>query len=489
MDIETTKDKINKIENRIGTMVDQKLKFTEASMEQIVVVAIINDCIDLIKDIQRNIYAFELSYKNNNNTVSFNPNYYFESIVLQDDMIWERLILLVGIIDQLDVSIIFKRKSIEYLYDLIKKNRTNSDDLIVNLRNIKGDYNSKRIKFKRNNNEHFISTHLDAQQIDVDIKDLIYVRNGQIKTNMDVCSHITNRANEVSMDELKKWIPSIKKRQDVYIQLIEKIITELHDKNVKCNFNCAELFIGENPICERNFVNEAALLEDKYKKLREDYRNVIYKINEFCIDIGDEASTIRNTLLIDGIFRAKEMIRSINLYLCCLNYDMHGRIMFSFPEEDFLKFINNDVITADCYYFHAVMKTYSVCEKIAKFILCKYDFDHKYTAIEDFKNTYIEDVIEKTNRMCISSKIIELFKKIMEGQVYSRYEKNRNLEYHCLRQEYLDVRRSYYIKLGKVYEVFVLLCKLYELFEILVNEEREILCERIQRRTEGELKK
>lgn len=158
-------------------------------------------------------------------------------------------------------------------------------------------------------------------------------------------------------------------------------------------------------------------------------------------------------------------------------------------QKKILKFINNDVITADCYYFHAVMKTYSVCEKIAKFILCKYDFDHKYTAIEDFKNTYIEDVIEKTNRMCISSKIIELFKKIMEGQVYSRYEKNRNLEYHCLRQEYLDVRRSYYIKLGKVYEVFVLLCKLYELFEILVNEEREILCERIQRRTEGELKK
>ena len=91
--------------------------------------------------------------------------------------------------------------------------------------------------------------------------------------------------------------------------------------------------------------------------------------------------------------------------------------------------------------------------------------------------------------MRINSKILELFKKIMEGQVYSRYEKNRNLEYHCLRQEYLYVQISVEIKLGKVYEVFVLLCELYELFEILVNEEREILCERIQRRTEGELKK
>lgn len=67
-------------------MVEQKLKFTEASIEQVAVVAIVNDCIDLMEDIQRNIYAFNLAYKNYNNTVSFNPNYYFENIILQDDM-------------------------------------------------------------------------------------------------------------------------------------------------------------------------------------------------------------------------------------------------------------------------------------------------------------------------------------------------------------------------------------------------------------------
>lgn len=33
--------------------------------------------------------------------------------------------------------------------------------------------------------------------------------------------------------------------------------------------------------------------------------------------------------------------------------------------------------------------------------------------IEDFKNVYIEDIIEKINKMSISSKTIELFKKIM----------------------------------------------------------------------------
>ncbi len=149
---------INRIEKKLGTLVEQKLKFTNASREQYVLVAIVNDCIDLMKDVQRNLYAFDVAYKNRNNTISFNPNYYFENIILQDDMIWERVIFLVGVIDQLDVSIIFKRKSIAPLYDLIKRHRTNTDVILGDLKMIKGNYNSKRIKWKRNDNEHFIST-------------------------------------------------------------------------------------------------------------------------------------------------------------------------------------------------------------------------------------------------------------------------------------------------------------------------------------------
>lgn len=482
MHIDDIKCKIDNIENKIGIMVEQKLKFNNASEEQFVVVAIVNDCIDLVEDIQRNIYAFDVAYKNYNNTVSFNPNYYFESIILQDDMIWERLIFLVGIIDQLDVSIIFKRKSIEQLYDLIKKHRTTTDDIINDLRSIKGDYNSKRIKWKRNNNEHFISTHLEAQEIDENIEDLVYISNDQIRMNMNICSHITNRLNEVAMDELNEWIQPIKKKQDIYIRLIEKIITELHDKNIGCYFNCIEKLECKTVTCKRNFVNDAALLENKYEQLREEYRSVINGINEFCIDLGDEASAIRNTLLIDAIFRAKEMIRSVNLYFCCLNYDIYKSILFEFPEEDFLKYINNEVITAECYCFHAVMKTYSVCEKVAKFMLCKYDFKHEYTSIENFKNMYIEDIIAKINEMHINSECIKVFKEIMGGQVYSHYEKVRNLEYHCLRQEYLYGPKNAEIKLGKMYEVFTLLNQLYELLKVLVDEEKEILSKRIRKR-------
>ena len=66
MNIKDVNDKIKNIENEIGAMVEQKLKFSDASMEQVVIVAIVNDSIE---DIQRNIYAFNLSYENYNNAV------------------------------------------------------------------------------------------------------------------------------------------------------------------------------------------------------------------------------------------------------------------------------------------------------------------------------------------------------------------------------------------------------------------------------------
>lgn len=54
--------------------------------------------------------------------------------------------------------------------------------------------------------------------------------------------------------------------------------------------------------------------------------------------MGDEASNIRNTLLIDAIFRAKEIVRSLNLYFCCLNYDMDKKYCLRFRKRILLSF-------------------------------------------------------------------------------------------------------------------------------------------------------
>lgn len=47
-------------------------------------------------------------------------------------MIWERIIFLVGVIDQLNVNVIFERKSVKTLYYMIKKKRSTNVIVIVN---------------------------------------------------------------------------------------------------------------------------------------------------------------------------------------------------------------------------------------------------------------------------------------------------------------------------------------------------------------------
>ena len=103
--------------------------------------------------------------------------------------------------------------------------------------------------------------------------------------------------------------------------------------------------------------------------------------------------------------------------------------------------------------------------------------------MNDLKNMYVEDIIAKIDEMHITSESIELFKRIMKGKVYSHYEKMRNLEYHCLRQQYLfESEQRIGIMLGEGYEVYLLLSELYLLLACLVDEEGRILSEQVRKK-------
>lgn len=54
--------------------------------ERIVAARIINDTVDLMKDIVRDMYMFRVSYDYYNNGVSFMPQYYFENMLWHADM-------------------------------------------------------------------------------------------------------------------------------------------------------------------------------------------------------------------------------------------------------------------------------------------------------------------------------------------------------------------------------------------------------------------
>lgn len=90
-------------------MINDKLAgFSDES--RVITTQIVNDTVDLIEDLVRDVYAFGIAFDNYDNGMSFMPQYYFENIVLHDDMIWERMIIVIALVYQIDFEVIFEKK-------------------------------------------------------------------------------------------------------------------------------------------------------------------------------------------------------------------------------------------------------------------------------------------------------------------------------------------------------------------------------------------
>lgn len=118
---------IGSIEKKFSDLINSKLAgFNDEN--RVITTQVINDAVDLIEDLVRDVYAFDMAFDNYNNGMSFMPQYYFENIVLHDDMIWERIIIIIAIAYQIDFEVIFDKRGIGYLYKIIKKDeRINGD--------------------------------------------------------------------------------------------------------------------------------------------------------------------------------------------------------------------------------------------------------------------------------------------------------------------------------------------------------------------------
>ena len=165
---------LDDIEKNFSELIENKLS-GYSCLDRAVTTQIINDAVDLIKDICRDIYMFDLSYDNYNNGISFMPQYYFENIVLHDDMLWERILIIIALAYQIDFQVIFKEKRINALFDIIKKNSNIESDIKKILKEINADYKMKDLKEIRNINEHYISTHLSENNKNkMNLKDIIF---------------------------------------------------------------------------------------------------------------------------------------------------------------------------------------------------------------------------------------------------------------------------------------------------------------------------
>lgn len=238
---------LDDIETTFSMLFDEKLAgFND--IERGIAARIIDDTVNLIKDVNRDVYMFGISYDNYNNGFSFMPQYYFENILLHDDMIWERIIIIIAIAYQIDFQIIFKKKSISHLYDIIKKD--NSIDIAIkkSLQEINADFKMREFKFNRNENEHYISTHLaENDKIKSKYNDIIYIENGELHGNLDKINQQTDIINREVMRFLKKKIVVVNKKQDKYINLLKLCIVHMGCAFKKSSFyfNQIKYFVPE----------------------------------------------------------------------------------------------------------------------------------------------------------------------------------------------------------------------------------------------------
>lgn len=180
-DLENYENEINELfKNNIGLYHD---------LDRGVLNIILNDTIDVVKEIEKDIYMINLSYADYNNTYSFMPQYYFENAVLHLDMVWERSIIMVAAIYEIDIEEIFKKKSITCLYNKIKKSKFVNETLKNLLIMINGDSKIKTLKIIRNSDEHGISSHLiekdNIKSEKKDIEEFYDVQSGKILISLD----------------------------------------------------------------------------------------------------------------------------------------------------------------------------------------------------------------------------------------------------------------------------------------------------------------
>lgn len=438
---------------------------------------VLNDTIDLIHDIGRDIYMFTLAYENNNNTYTFMPQYYFENAILHIDMVWERLLMIIGINNQIVFENIFERKNVSSLFKDIKKNENVEKDIKDLLAEVNGDYKIKSLKIIRNGDVHGLSSHLNDSSekkfTKENINEIYNLLDGRLLVGLKEVEEMTYRRNQEEMKTLSEKITDIKRVQSIYKRMMKKCIVSMgkafkyedFEFNEKGHFIPKEQYFFISP----DLYDECYFIYENLKVNRTSFREVIDLVNSNVILSHHSKDVLRNNLLTDCLFRSTEIARTINIML--------GYFTDESKDEKYRIYCQNEVLNPTYYFDHIIIKLYSVYEKLAKFILCKYDFEKKYVDEDSMRSMYIEDVIDSLTERNISTIITVGFRSCVESAEYKRYEEIRNKYYHCIRELYFLFSNNeevikYY--LSNITTINKMLEKLQKLFSTIIREEKGI---------------
>lgn len=431
------------------------------------------DTIELLQDISRDIYMTKLAYKEYNNNMSFMPNYYCENYLIHECMIFERIVLMFGIVCNQDISIIFKKKSIIPLYEIIQNDNRISRECKRRLEQLKSSSN----KNIRNNNEHYISYHYDSsrhmKKYSINIHELFDAEQG---FDIEKFNAENYKLSQVISEGLRDFVCKYSTKKQIYAAILEQLKDYIIESWYDCSndYDIAQFVYlpktetwGKNDyIIEKQISKLFILIKIECDKIQQ----MVDIINYRCVKLEQE-DIYRYEFFIDSAYRTKECIRSLGLFFEFYKNHTNDECVGSLgkeSEEALLKYCYNEVLEPYYYTDHVFCKIYSIIEKIAKYYLCKLD-SKEYSKEKDFNNLYVSKVLDiiKTDGVLSYKK----FKELIESDFYIEYEKMRNKEYHCMRGRVLTCE-TYKAEMPKVYLSYIMLKKIYNILANIILEEQ-----------------
>lgn len=415
---------------------------TSLSVEGRIVYGILDDCLEIAETTYIDIYMYYFAMEHYNHPELFLAHYYTDYASTKINMIWERIINLLGIIYQVDYEEDNKNNSMKNIYRKLKKKTELDVEIRELLFKLMKDDNFRRIKEERNANEHDLTVHL-GKEIDINRLKREYKyqqdKNEISFMEKEEYQEFTNEINYLVRKDKENIIPTLKYHLKMFNIVYKEILELLKEDSAFSNFK----------------IQNISLYQYDYHKEMQSYLNYLQKnkINlcEYTQKLYFRALKIRDKITartefisrnplytwekpptkqileyhIDAIYRLVECIRSLLIELQIVNEQDTGII--------------DDKLT-DFYYYHnyVILRLYSCFEKIGKVLYTAWELNNYQGDKKTIKNTYLDDVIEfaKQEKLGDLKPAVQL-NKIITSPEYILYERIRNKAYHGIKPNYI----------------------------------------------------
>lgn len=418
---------------------------------KIILIKMIQDISDLLKNIITDIVMYDLSIDNFNHEELYQGHYHLFYSINKINMVFERLIYFLGIVYNTEFYDDLEKNKIKDIWKNLKNEektvyfndfkKNTSVNAIIN--DIFGNENWRIINAFRKYNDHDESIHLDDDIIIKELKVEKNIYDEQILEFLELYKKSSNEFNEKEKREILFNYTINKKLNEKLVPAICWMLIKLTDLLDECTNLYKDLIICRENVCIQLKNLYYWNVNAKFRKKNINKFNVI-KLQKLFFDskeIKDKAKrrsfiiennlkvVFRNPVIIklegyfvDSAFRLTECIRSL----------MEMINIMKVGHYEFL-----ELVDADYFYYATIIKLYSCYEKAGKVLYTA--LEHKNVNLKISRNdkqfNKIGNITAEMEEHFLNS--LKIAKRIQTKPEYQKYLAIRNKTYHGIREKYV----------------------------------------------------